>query len=177
MCCADPKLICNLAKRSFGASSEWHYRPLSPVTAIMNISTSVALDALPFLEEPARIEFVRFEAGATVVIAAFVFVLLVGAVIPVFITTTFAETLALLVLIRGSLLLLGLALLIKVREAEAGHLRHAALLVSLAEHGHDCTQVGGWYALGRRDGRRERCWVLRLLWSLNLLLLQSTDYR
>ena len=117
----------------------------------MNISTSVALDALPFLEEPARVEFVRLEAGATVVIiAAFVFVLLIGAVISVFITT-FAEALALLILIRGSLLL-DLALLIKVRKAEAGHLRHAALLVSLAEHGDDCTQVGGWYALGRRDG-------------------------
>ena len=139
----------------------------------MNISTSIALDALPFLEEPARVEFVRFEACATVVIiAAFVFVLLVGAVVPFFITTAFAETLALLILIRGSLLLLGLALLIKVWKAETGHLRHAALLVSLAEHGDDCTQVGGWYALGRRDGRRERCWVLRLLWSL-----QSTDYR
>jgi len=106
----------------------------------MNISTSVALDAFPFLEESARVEFVRFEAGATVVIiAAFVFVLLVGAVIPVFITTTFAETFALLILIRGSLLLLGLALLIKVRKAETGHLRHAALLASLAEHGDDCT--------------------------------------
>ena len=144
----------------------------------MNISTSVALDALPFLEEPARVEFMRLEAGATVVIiAAFVFVLLIGAVISVFITAAFAETLALLVLIRGSLLLLDLALLIEVRKAEAGYLRHAAVLVSLAEHGDDCTQVGGWYALGRRDGRRERCWVLRLLWSLNLLLLQSTNYR
>ena len=143
----------------------------------MNIGTSVSLDALPFLEEPTRVEFVRFKTGATVVaIATFVFVLLVGPVISIFITATFAETLALLILIWGSLLLLGLmllglTLLIKVRKAEARHLRHGALLVSLAEHGDDCTQVGGWYALGRRDGRRERCWVLRLLWSLNLLLL------